>query len=211
MTQTATGSISDSSDAGVGGARLETEAGRGASLAGRLHELDRRGYEYAARSHNLAFEAGLPALSRIASYSRLWIAVSLILALGFGKPGRRTALHALVAVVVTSVVANLLMKPVADRVRPDRANVPPDRHVEMPESSSFPSGHSASAFAFALTVASEQPLRIAAPVGLLAAAVAYSRVYTGVHYPGDVLAGSAVGASVAVALRVLWRRRATKI
>lgn len=65
--------------------------------------------------------------------------------------------------------------------------------MPMPESTSFPSGHAASAFAFAYTVGRHYPL-LAVPIRLLATGVAYSRVHTGVHYPGDVVLGSVVGA-----------------
>jgi undecaprenyl-diphosphatase len=66
----------------------------------------------------------------------------------------------------------------------------------VPNSSSFPSGHSASAAAFAIGVALEVP-GFGLPLGALAVAVGYSRVYSGVHYPGDVVAGFAVGAASA--------------
>ena len=66
----------------------------------------------------------------------------------------------------------------------------------MPESTSFPSGHSASAFAFAYTVGRHYP-GLAVPIRLLASGVAYSRVHTGVHYPGDVVLGSIIGAGTA--------------
>ena len=66
----------------------------------------------------------------------------------------------------------------------------------MPESASFPSGHAASAFAFAYAVGRHLP-GLAVPIRLLAGGVAYSRVHTGVHYPGDVVIGSIVGAGTA--------------
>ena len=66
----------------------------------------------------------------------------------------------------------------------------------MPSSRSFPSGHSAGAFAFATGVGREMP-RTAVALRALAALVAYSRVHTGVHYPGDVLAGSLMGSALA--------------
>ena len=61
---------------------------------------------------------------------------------------------------------------------------------------SFPSGHAASAFAFAYAVARDQP-RLAVPIWLLAGAVAHSRVLTGVHYPSDVVLGFVLGAGTA--------------
>jgi len=90
-----------------------------------------------------------------------------------------------------------VLKPMGGRRRPDRAGdrVPATRQVDMPESTSFPSGHSGSAFAFASAVANSWP-PAAGPIQALATLVAYSRVHTGVHYPGDVIVGSTVGSIV---------------
>jgi undecaprenyl-diphosphatase len=106
----------------------------------------------------------------------------------------------LASVAVTSAVVNLIAKPLGRRRRPDRAAqaTPIARHVDMPRSSSFPSGHSAAAFAFATGVGRTMP-HAAVPLRALAALVAYSRVHTGVHYPGDVTIGSLIGTSLAQA------------
>jgi undecaprenyl-diphosphatase len=80
--------------------------------------------------------------------------------------------------------------------------------VRMPESPSFPSGHSASAFAFAVASSSAMPA-LAAPLRLLAASVAYSRVHTGVHYPGDVIAGALIGSGIGQVVGSLQLRRRT--
>ena len=87
--------------------------------------------------------------------------------------------------------------------------MPDARHVPMPTSTSFPSGHSASAFAFAAAVGGSIPV-LGAPLRGAAAAVAYSRVHTGVHYPGDVIVGSVIGAAIGeatVLARAALRRR----
>ena len=76
--------------------------------------------------------------------------------------------------------------------------MPTERHVPMPRSRSLPSGHSAAAFAFATGVGSVLP-REAVGLRALAALVAYSRVHTGVHYPGDVIVGSLLGGALAQA------------
>ena len=101
------------------------------------------------------------------------------------------------AVVVTSVVVNVVVKPIARRRRPDRLDhkVPTARHVPMPASRSFPSGHAAVAFAFAGAAGRVMPV-VSIPLHALAGLVAYSRVHTGVHYPLDVVVGSLLGASM---------------
>ncbi len=63
----------------------------------------------------------------------------------------------------------------------------------MPTSTSFPSGHSASAAAFAVAVG-DGPPALRWPLRVAAGVVGFSRVYTGVHYPGDVIAGATTGA-----------------
>ena len=93
---------------------------------------------------------------------------------------------------------NALVKPLSRRHRPDPtgAQVPEARRVRLPASRSFPSGHTASAVAFASGVARVLP-GAGVVLHCLAATVAYSRVHTGVHYPGDVVAGAVLGAMIA--------------
>uniref|UniRef100_UPI000AE4B2B1 phosphatase PAP2 family protein n=1 Tax=Streptomyces acidiscabies TaxID=42234 RepID=UPI000AE4B2B1 len=108
------------------------------------------------------------------------------------------ALLGLAAVGLASATANLAGKKLVRRPRPHRAEDSPfpGRHVPMPDSASFPSGHTASAVAFAAAVSTALPVTTV-PLGLLACAVGYSRVHTGVHYPGDVIAGAVLGTGAA--------------
>ena len=139
----------------------------------------------------------MQALSNAANYSRVWMAVAGVLALVGGRRGRRAATQGLVCIAATSAVVNIGAKRVGRRARPER---PPEqvaaRRVRMPTSLSFPSGHSAAAFAFATGVGSGLPV-VAVPLHAAAGTVAYSRVHTGVHYPGDVVVGSILGTVVA--------------
>ena len=137
-------------------------------------------------------------LTQASDYWRLWLGSAAILALTRGARGRRAAVTGLASVAVSSAVANLVLKPLGRRRRPDTSDVPAARHAAMPPSTAFPSGHSASAFAFATGVGSVLPLE-AVPIRALAAAVAYSRVHTGVHYPADVIAGAFLGTALAQA------------
>ena len=113
-------------------------------------------------------------------------------------PGRsrRAALLGAASIGVASLSVNAIVKMLLRRKRPAATDVPLARQVRMPESTSFPSGHAASAFAFASAVGTQLP-RLSLPLQLLAAAVAYSRVHTGVHYPSDVIVGGAIGSASA--------------
>lgn len=137
-------------------------------------------------------------LSRAADHSKLWLASAGLLASAGGDRGRRAAVDGLASVALTATLVNVLLKPLGGRRRPDRSRykVPFGRQVRMPHSRSFPSGHSASAFAFATGVARAAP-QAAIPLSVAAALVAYSRIHTGVHYPSDVIAGSLTGVALA--------------
>ncbi|MGY1606736.1 MULTISPECIES: phosphatase PAP2 family protein [unclassified Geodermatophilus] len=172
-----------------------------------LGRIDRALYRAVAGTRTPALDRPVRRLSRLADFSRLWMAVAGVMALAGGRTGRRAAAAGLTAVAVDSAVVNAGFKLAARRRRPDRdlAGVPEARWVPMPHSASFPSGHTASGFAFATAVAQIVPAA-AAPLRTLAAAVGYSRVHTGVHYPADVVIGAMIGVAVGEAVGWgLWR------
>jgi membrane-associated phospholipid phosphatase len=160
--------------------------------------VDQAVYAAIARTPTPALGRGMSTLSHAANYSRLWMASAAVLALLGGRSGRRAATEGLASVAVTSATVNLAVKRVGRRQRPDRneENVPIARHVRMPTSLSFPSGHSAVAFAFAAGVGNRLPV-VGVPLHAIAGVVAYSRVHTGVHHPSDVVVGSILGTVLA--------------
>jgi undecaprenyl-diphosphatase len=138
------------------------------------------------------------ALSRAADHGKLWFGIAAALTVFGGDSGRKAARRGVVSLGTASGFANLVGKPLTTRRRPERQELEKlaARRVPMPQTSSFPSGHSASAFAFA-TGASAEALVLAPPLLTLAALVSYSRVHTGVHYPADVIAGALIGVGAA--------------
>jgi undecaprenyl-diphosphatase len=112
---------------------------------------------------------------------------------------RRPVVFALVVAAYFASAAIVdVLKAIVDRHRP--VDHPLVTHLSSP---SFPSGHAATSFACAATLAAFVPRSGQIVLYVLAAAIAYSRVYVGVHYPLDVLAGAALGLGVAIALRRL--------
>ncbi len=157
--------------------------------------LDLAVHEAIASTPTPALDRGMSWLTSAADYSKLSLAAAGVLAAGGGTEGRRAAGTGLASLVVTAVVVNAGLKLIARRRRPNSDSIPAARQVRMPRSRSFPSGHSAAAFAFATGVGEVSPTA-AIPLRALAAAVAYSRVHTGVHYPGDVIAGALTGVTI---------------
>jgi undecaprenyl-diphosphatase len=173
-----------------------------------LQALDRAVYVAIADTPTPLLDASIRHLSDAANYSKIWIAAAAGLAAVGGPTGRRAAVAGLISIGAASLIVNQGVKRVAHRARPDRDtdSLPDAREAKMPESTSFPSGHSASGFAFAAGVATQLPLTGAA-LRFLAGAVAYSRVHTGVHYPGDVVIGSLVGSSIGGVIGEIAQRR----
>ncbi|MEU3407315.1 phosphatase PAP2 family protein [Streptomyces sp. NPDC006670] len=172
---------------------------------GTVAQWDRRLFDAVARRNWPAAERALPALGRAANHGVLWggIAVALT-ALGAPRT-RRAALRAAASLALASATVNSVGKWSVRRPRPLMEGVPLVRQPAVaPWTTSFPSGHSASAFAFTAGLALESPVWGAA-VAPLAASVAFSRVYTGVHYPSDVAAGALLGVAAGFAVRQLAR------
>jgi undecaprenyl-diphosphatase len=180
-----------------------------AALLDDIERVDAAIYAAVAATPTPVLDTFMARLSQAANYSRLSLAAAGLLAVTKGSRGRSAAAYGLASIGATATVANIVVKPLTRRERPERElhEVPASRHVKMPVTRSFPSGHTAAAFAFATGVAHTMP-GAAVPLHGLAALVGYSRVHTGVHFPGDVVAGALLGTILAhVTNNAIDRRR----
>jgi diacylglycerol kinase family enzyme/membrane-associated phospholipid phosphatase len=173
----------------------------GSGLGAIATALDRRVMRRWARPRRRPVDQLVVALSRAADHSVLWLVFAAAGAASGDRRAKRAAADGMLAIAFTSASVNGPFKWIFRRRRP----TPQPRLHRRLHTSSFPSGHSASAFAFAVAATRELPE--AGPVLLpLATSVAFSRVYLGVHYPTDVVAGAAYGTAVGMAARSAARK-----
>lgn len=120
-----------------------------------------------------------------------WIALTLIL-LAF-KRTRRIGLTCAVSMIIGLVVTNLILKNWVARIRPYEMIEGLHLLIERQKDFSFPSGHATNSFAAAWVIFCMVPRKYGVPALILACLIAFSRLYVGVHYPTDVLAGTLIG------------------
>lgn len=173
-----------------------------------LEAMDLAVYGAVAGVSTPRLDKALRTLTIAADNSKLWFGIAGATALFGGRRGRQAAIDGVIAIGITSFVVNQPLKRLLPRRRPDRDHfqVIAGRQVPLPTSPSFPSGHSASAFAFANALSGDL-IWVAFPVHFLAGAVAYSRIHTGVHFPGDVLVGALLGSAVGDVVGTVRRHR----
>jgi undecaprenyl-diphosphatase len=141
-------------------------------------------------------------LSKIGTYGIVWLVIGLVLAAFW----RRALPFALVVLAVAAAdgIASLIKAAVGQNRPTDAGSL-----LTIPHSHSFPSGHTAVAFA-AATVLTWLAPRAAPAFFALALAIGYSRIYVGVHWPLDVVGGAVVGTATALLLLAIARRRSVR-
>jgi undecaprenyl-diphosphatase len=135
-------------------------------------------------------------LSRIGSNGVVFVVIGLAVALIWRRPW---ILVPLLAADVAAGVISYALRQAIGRDRPPLVYPEPKPLVSVPNSGAFPSGHTSAAFACATVLAWASP-RLRIPLFVLAAAIGWSRVYVGVHWPLDVLGGAVLGVVVSTVL-----------
>lgn len=173
-------------------------------LLQRIAQLDAAAIELAHQSH------WGPLTAAFVLASAWWVKAPLFVATGACCDAAKkrlipaAALCAAAAAGAAEGVA-FVIKQITERARPPLADPGVQALIGIPDSTSFPSGHAAAAFAAATAVGMLHP-RLRVPLFALAAAVALSRVYLGVHFWSDVLVGSVLGVAVGAATVFVARR-----
>lgn len=131
-----------------------------------------------------------------------WIALAVILL--FFRKTRRVGMCCALALVLDLLVVNICLKPLFARVRPYEVQQAIQIITSLPGDHSFPSGHSAASFACAWAFYRSMDKKFGVPALVLAALIALSRLYVGVHYPTDVIGGVVIGIALAeIAVRAV--------
>jgi YegS/Rv2252/BmrU family lipid kinase len=176
-----------------------------------LGRLDRRLLAAAIRRRSPVTNRVLTTASTAANRSVLWVAIAATLTATGRRRPRSAAASGLLGIAISSTLVNGPLKFAWRRERPPTLAKHDAPLLPLPRTFSFPSGHAASALAFAAGATRAMPA--CGPVVVpLAGAVAYSRVHTGVHYPSDVVVGGVIGAaSGLVGARVVGRLRDSSV
>lgn len=154
------------------------------------------------------FDFLMPFLSHIAEAGIVWIVIAI--AMMFFKKSRRCGILMLISMALTLLIGEFIIKNIVCRVRPCNVNTTIEMLVKRPSSYSFPSGHTGSSFAAAMSICLNKKWYWGLTAILFAALIGFSRMYLYVHYPTDVLAGMALGMLIAVIVWAIAKKVAPK-
>lgn len=139
----------------------------------------------------------MKAITHLGDNGLIWIVLGCLLL--FWVKTRKTGLLTLLSLLGSYLINNLLLKNLVARIRPYERITELELLIERQHDLSFPSGHSAASFAAAVVLYQLLPKKYGIPVLILAALISLSRIYVGVHYPSDIIAGALSGTLIAIA------------
>ncbi|MGI6262550.1 MAG: phosphatase PAP2 family protein [Succiniclasticum sp.] len=143
-------------------------------------------------------------ITDLGNMSAFWIVIAI--ALLIFKKTRATGVAVTLSVALNGLIANGILKVLVARPRPFMTYADITPLISHPSGYSFPSGHTACAFAVAFVLYQMLPRRYGIPAMILAFLIGLSRLYLGVHYPTDVLGGMLIGCAIAKLAVPLMRK-----
>ncbi len=151
-------------------------------------------------------------ITKLGDEGLIWIAIAIVF-LCFKKT-RKIGITMGLGLIITTIVGNEILKPLIQRPRPfDTPGALLDGDsllVSRPGQYSFPSGHTGSSFASAVAIVLYDR-KWGIPALILAALIAFSRLYVYVHFPTDIMAGTVLGTLSALIAFFLWRKWLEKL
>lgn len=140
---------------------------------------------------NPVLDEVMSAITRLGNGGIIWIALAAVMILS--RAYRKTGFKIMLALILSFLICNVLLKPIVARTRPFDINTAIDIIISKPADYSFPSGHTSAAFAAAITLILSERKLIWIPASAIAVLIAFSRLYLYVHFPSDVLCGIVLG------------------
>lgn len=138
-------------------------------------------------------------ITMLGNAGAIWVVLGIMLICM--RRYRRVGIAIIIAVVIAGALSKLVLGGLFPRLRPCDVNMAVQLAIEPPFGTSFPSGHTAAAFAaVTVLIAERMPKGLVIPLAVLAVLIALSRLYLYVHYPTDVLVGAVLGAAIGVAV-----------
>ena len=153
--------------------------------------------------HCALLDTLMPFFSALADIGFIWILLGLLLLCR--KAQRSTGIQVLLALILSVIVCNLILKNAVARIRPFDLNPMVELLVPRLEDPSFPSGHSSASFAV-VTVLMIAKWRWRWVAAALAVLIAFSRLYLYMHFPTDVLGGICIGVLCGLLSVFLWKK-----
>ena len=150
---------------------------------------------------NVACDVFFKGITHLGDAGIFWILLTIVL-LCF-KQTRKAGIYSACGLLASLVINNLILKNLIGRIRPYelveglRCIVPPAHDA------SFPSGHTGASFASAVSMYRQLSKKFAIFFIVLAALIAFSRLYVGIHYPTDVLGGLVTGIGIGILVNVI--------
>jgi undecaprenyl-diphosphatase len=163
-------------------------------LPGAIGRLDFAAFQWLRTHHWSFFDVLMAGVSDVARGGAIWIALAFLIAF-LDRSRWPAVVQVVLAIALAFLITDHIAKPFFNRSRPFESYADSRVYGYKPTTSSFPSGHAASAIAGACALTRVAP-EARSIFWIFALLVAFSRVYLGVHYPADVLGGALLGLGI---------------